>query len=316
MIGYYNRAKDRWQAGRQFGKAVMFHADDKKIAVFEVFGEIDSDMADSFCRDWNETRHADEVVVLIDSGGGTISAGIKMMEAMTSDRRPITTICVGIAASLAGCIFLCGKRREMTQDSALMIHNAHRGGDENDPQCIRYSEVIAEMISSSCDADVETVAEWMAVETWINTAHALRLGLCHGINFDAKARIGVDTRLCNQPLPLDADECQPREVDQLLAEANDIDARRWLRAELARQERRKPIVVPDIPAHLRGKIQWCGGFTTDSVREKLRAAVAEDVRAGRSALSPKAEHYRGLLTAFERADAIRAETDRQRRAKA
>jgi ATP-dependent Clp protease protease subunit len=64
------------------------------------------------------------IYLLIDSGGGDVFAGIKLIDAMQSSKRPVYTVVVGKACSMAAFIQSYGVKRYMYPHAFIMFHNA------------------------------------------------------------------------------------------------------------------------------------------------------------------------------------------------
>ena len=66
----------------------------------------------------------DPIYLYINSGGGSVIAGLTIVDNMSLIKSPVYTVCYGIAASMAAVIFSCGQKghRYMTAHSELMIH--------------------------------------------------------------------------------------------------------------------------------------------------------------------------------------------------
>ena len=64
----------------------------------------------------------------IDSPGGSVSAGLAVYDVMQAVPSPVRTVCVGMAASMAGVLFAAGSTREMLRHSEVMIHDPLAGG--------------------------------------------------------------------------------------------------------------------------------------------------------------------------------------------
>ncbi len=62
------------------------------------------------------------IQVRINSGGGSISAGIAIIDAMKDIKSPIVTYISGVACSMAAIISICGDERIMTRNSIWMMH--------------------------------------------------------------------------------------------------------------------------------------------------------------------------------------------------
>ena len=66
----------------------------------------------------------DDVFLYINSPGGSVSAGLSIVDAMNRAKSDIVTICTGIAASMGAVIVACGKKgkRFITPNAEVMIH--------------------------------------------------------------------------------------------------------------------------------------------------------------------------------------------------
>lgn len=79
-------------------------------------------------------RHADRIlelgddkepiVLLIDSPGGSVFSGEKIVSAMESIKSDVYTVCTGMCASMAAIIHQYGTKRLATDRSVLMFHDA------------------------------------------------------------------------------------------------------------------------------------------------------------------------------------------------
>jgi ATP-dependent Clp protease protease subunit len=70
-----------------------------------------------------------DVNLYINSPGGSVSAGLAIYDTMQYVRCPITTICCGMAASMAAVILTAGSagKRKALPHSRIMIHQPHGG---------------------------------------------------------------------------------------------------------------------------------------------------------------------------------------------
>ena len=70
-----------------------------------------------------EANQAQEpLLIRIDSPGGSVLSGVKVLAAMDSSSVPIFTLNMGIAASMAAHIFMHGTKRFAADNSLLMFH--------------------------------------------------------------------------------------------------------------------------------------------------------------------------------------------------
>lgn len=64
------------------------------------------------------------IVILIDSPGGSVFSGEKIISAMEAVKSEVYTVCVGMCASMAAIIHQYGTKRLATDRSVLMFHDA------------------------------------------------------------------------------------------------------------------------------------------------------------------------------------------------
>lgn len=75
----------------------------------------------------NETTVKTPILLIIDSPGGAVFPGSKIISAIEASKRPVYTICYGTCASMAAMIHQYGTKRLMVNRSVLMFHNASGG---------------------------------------------------------------------------------------------------------------------------------------------------------------------------------------------
>lgn len=81
-----------------------------------------------------------EVQLYINSPGGHVHAGMAIIDTMQHIKNPISTVCVGMAASMAAVILSCGNKgkRFILPNAEVMIHQPH-GGTEGQASDIEIS---------------------------------------------------------------------------------------------------------------------------------------------------------------------------------
>ena len=72
-----------------------------------------------------------EIQLYINSPGGSISAGLAIIDTMQHVKNPISTVCVGLAASMGAVILSCGDkgRRIALPNSEILIHQPLGGAE-------------------------------------------------------------------------------------------------------------------------------------------------------------------------------------------
>ncbi|MDO5569095.1 MAG: ATP-dependent Clp endopeptidase proteolytic subunit ClpP [bacterium] len=89
-------------------------------------GEINDNTANSVVAQllYLDSLNNNDISLYINSGGGSISAGMAIYDTMNFIKSDVSTICIGIAASMAAFLLTCGqsKKRFCLPNSEVMIH--------------------------------------------------------------------------------------------------------------------------------------------------------------------------------------------------
>lgn len=96
---------------------------DRQIFVFSI---IDTYSAETIIRQLlNFDRKSDEeITMFINSPGGSVVQMLAIIDAMNMVKSPIRTVVVGIAASAASVIAMCGDKRYISKTGQFMLHQA------------------------------------------------------------------------------------------------------------------------------------------------------------------------------------------------
>ncbi len=137
--------------------------------------------------------HAKEIIMYINSPGGSVSAGLALFDVMMLLKAPIKTICTGVCMSMGAIIFLAGKQRLMLPSSRLMIHDPAFGGEHNvggkKPHEIQAElddlnscrEVLAKIIADRTGKDIEEVYKVTEKDSYFTAKEAKDFKLATGI---------------------------------------------------------------------------------------------------------------------------------------
>lgn len=132
----------------------------------------------------NDEDTNDPINLIIDSPGGSVFSGAKIIAAIESTRRPVHTICYGMCASMAAMIHQYGTKRYMTKGSVLMFHNASGGVSGEVPKMISrlnmvnlFVKKMDAYVANKSGIDSDTFRTLVKDEIWIDTDDALKLKL-------------------------------------------------------------------------------------------------------------------------------------------
>jgi ATP-dependent protease ClpP protease subunit len=129
--------------------------------------------------------------VRINSIGGSVLEGYSIISAILNSKAEIHTYNDGLAASIAGIIFICGKVRHMYDYSINMIHNPSGTENESVLDVIKNSLVtILNNNSILIESELETL---MTNETYFNADESLRYNLVDNV-ISSNAKVSVKSK--------------------------------------------------------------------------------------------------------------------------
>jgi len=118
------------------------------------------------------------IQVWINSVGGSVVDGYNIYNAILKSNTPVDTYNVGICASMAGAIFMAGRKRVMSDYAKLMMHPV-QGSDTKAYES--FMDSISEMISAKSNLTAEEVANMMQSTTWLSADECMAKNLCTSI---------------------------------------------------------------------------------------------------------------------------------------
>lgn len=89
-------------------------------------GEITQPAAFDVCQQLLQLERCDpaaEITLFIASPGGSVTAGLAIVDAMRTITCPVRTVCLDTAASMGAIVFVSGDIRELFPHAELMIHD-------------------------------------------------------------------------------------------------------------------------------------------------------------------------------------------------
>ena len=132
-----------------------------------------------------DTLGKKRIQIWINSIGGVVMDGYSIASAILKTKTPVDTFNVGICASIAGVIFMCGRKRVAMDYSLLMIHKPSGGNDEKVLELMQESLIT--MLTAKSGLTTEQVSVLMDATSWINATESLEMGFATEIEKTAKA---------------------------------------------------------------------------------------------------------------------------------
>lgn len=127
-----------------------------------------------------------DIIMYINSPGGSVSAGLAIYDTMQYVRPDISTICVGMAASMAQVLLCAGAegKRMALPNSRIMMHQPSGGsqGQVSDmeiylKEMLRTQEQLYKIIAAHSKQDVQKIREDADRDNWMSPHDAVEYGL-------------------------------------------------------------------------------------------------------------------------------------------
>lgn len=136
-----------------------------------------------------------EIYLYINSPGGSITDGMGIVDTMNYIKCPVTTICVGLAASFGAVLLANGEKgkRFATPNSEILIHQPLIGGQGGGisgqateikihaDHMIRTREKLNRLLSEKTGQPIEQIEKDTERDHYMSAQEALEYGLIDGI---------------------------------------------------------------------------------------------------------------------------------------
>ena len=137
-------------------------------------------------------KPGEEIKFYINSPGGVVTSGMVMYDTMRMMKSPVSTICMGLAASM-GSILLSGGvkgKRFIYPHGEVMIHQPSLGGyirgvsadlEIQAIQTKKVKEIGAKILAQNCGKTMEQVMRDFDRDYWMDAKEAIEYGIVDGI---------------------------------------------------------------------------------------------------------------------------------------
>ena len=132
-----------------------------------------------------------EIFFYINSPGGVVTSGMVVYDAMQMITSPVTTICMGLAASMSSILLSGGAKgkRLIWPSGRVMIHQPSLGGMYGQATDIeitaaeiqKIKELSADILAKNCGKTYEQVMKDFDRDHWMNAKQAVEYGIVDGI---------------------------------------------------------------------------------------------------------------------------------------
>lgn len=159
-----------------------------KERIIFISGEIDDNLANSVIAQllYLDSISHDDISLYINSPGGSITSGMAIYDTMQFIKSDVSTICLGIAASMAAFLLSCGKKgkRFILPNGEVMIHQPLGGASGQATEIkiaaeriLKLKEKLNKMLAANTGKSIEVINNDTERDYFMSSDEALDYGI-------------------------------------------------------------------------------------------------------------------------------------------
>ena len=137
-------------------------------------------------------KPGEEIKLYINSPGGVVTSGMVMYDTIKLIQSPVSTICMGLAASMGSLLLSVGTKgtRYIYPHAEVMIHQPSIGGyfqansadiEIQAEQIRKTKEIGAKILADNCGKTVEQIMKDFDRDYWMNAEEAVSYGIVDAV---------------------------------------------------------------------------------------------------------------------------------------
>ena len=159
-----------------------------KDRIIFLSGEINDDMANTIVSEllYLDSINNDDISLYINSPGGSITSGLAIMDTINLIKSDVSTICIGLAASMAAFLLSCGKKgkRYILPNAEVMIHQPLGGvsGQATEikiaaERILKLKDKLNKILANNTKQNIEKIQIDTERDYFMNAKEALEYGI-------------------------------------------------------------------------------------------------------------------------------------------
>ncbi len=159
-----------------------------KNRIIFLSGEINDDISNSVIAEllYLDSLSNEDISIYINSPGGNISSGMAIYDTMNFVKSDVSTICVGLAASMAAFLLSCGKKgkRYILPNAEVMIHQPLGGvqGQATEikiaaERILKTKENLNKILANNTGKSIDSIEKDTERDYFLDSKEALKYGI-------------------------------------------------------------------------------------------------------------------------------------------
>lgn len=159
-----------------------------KNRIILLSGEIDDNLANSIVAQilYLDSLNHDDISLYINSPGGSVTAGMAIYDTMNFVKSDVSTICIGMAASMAAFLLSSGekKKRYILPNAEVMIHQPLGGAQGQATEIkiaaehiLKTRDKLNKILSKNTGQKIEIIQQDTERDNFMDSKEALDYGI-------------------------------------------------------------------------------------------------------------------------------------------
>ena len=156
--------------------------------IIMIYGEIDDNVSNIVVAEllYLDSINNDDISLYINSNGGSITAGMAIYDTMNFIKSDVSTICIGMCASMAAFLLSSGKKgkRYSLKNSEIMIHQPLGGASGQATEIkiaadriLKIRKNMNKILSLNTNKDIKTIKKDTERDNFMSSEEALSYGI-------------------------------------------------------------------------------------------------------------------------------------------
>ncbi|HBL76884.1 MAG: ATP-dependent Clp protease proteolytic subunit [Bacteroidetes bacterium GWF2_42_66] len=159
-----------------------------------LWGQVDDESAENIVSKLlylESVAPGEKITFFINSPGGVVTSGYSIMDTMNLISSPVSTVCMGLAASMGSILLSAGKKGErfIYPRGEVMIHQPSIGylqGSASDleihaKQIMKTKQQAAEILAKNCNQPLKQILSDFERDYWMDAKESVAYGIVDGI---------------------------------------------------------------------------------------------------------------------------------------
>ncbi|MDD6223383.1 MAG: ATP-dependent Clp protease proteolytic subunit [bacterium] len=159
-----------------------------KNRIILLSGEIDDNLANSIIAQilYLDSLNHDDISLYINSPGGSVTAGMAIFDTMNFVKSDVSTICLGMAASMAAFLLSSGEKgkRYILPNAEVMIHQPLGGAQGQATEIkiaaehiLKLRDKLNSILAKNTNQGIETIEKDTERDNFMDSSEALTYGI-------------------------------------------------------------------------------------------------------------------------------------------